>query len=532
MNNLTLKRISTMFLAFVVAATMGFTSISFAANPDSTDVMAVHDVESGATVTAYQIIKEQSGKWVTVGGAEITFVDADGNVNDDASKNIYPAPTAAQIAAIAKNPPTENTFALTPDGGVYKASGKAAGMYLVLVSGTGATVYNPMIVSVDYDKAEDKVSAKSNFTNDAYAKSSTPTVDKKNNQQGNTAAGTTDNGTSAQVGDKVGFTITTTIPSYSDQYDTVVFNVSDKLDAGLTPPAVSTTNNEDFSVTVGGAAAAEGSYTVAKDGNGFKVVFASDYIKSLKDKTEAERKVVITYKATVNGNAAFNFDPNKNEAKINFSNAPTDTEGKGEHKDDSKIYTFGIDADLGGTSVEGNKKTHEVIKVDENGKAETQSFTESTEETEVENALAGATFELSGNGIVPISVTTSENGYMEIKGLKEGSYVLKETAAPAGYQVDPKEHSVVISATYNEDGTLASYTITIDGEATSTYKATYSAAGMTLVAETQETVFITNTRVPGLPSTGGIGTYIFIIAGALIMSVAAFAIKRRTKEDQ
>ena len=35
-----------------------------------------------------------------------------------------------------------------------------------------------------------------------------------------------------------------------------------------------------------------------------------------------------------------------------------------------------------------------------------------------ENALAGATFELSGNGIVPISVTTSENGYMEIKGLK------------------------------------------------------------------------------------------------------------------
>ena len=527
MNNSILKRLSTMFLAFMVVATMGITSISFAANPDSTDIMKVSDVEDGATVEAYQIIKEESGKWVTVGGVEITFVDKDGNVNADVSKNVYPAPTAAQVAAIAKNPPTDKVVNLTRNGDVYSASGQDAGMYLVLVTGTGATIYNPMIVSVDYDGEADSVSANEYFTNNAYAKSSTPEVEKKNNQTGSTSDGTTNEGTSAQVGDEVGFTITTTIPSYSDQYDTVVFNVSDKLDAGLTPPALN-----DVVVKVGGAAAPTGSYTITEDGNGFKVKFDSTYIKSLKNKSLEERAVEITYKATVNDSATYNFDPNKNEATINFSNSPSDTEGKGKDTDDSKVYTFGLDANLSGTSVTGNKKTHEIIKVDENGNATSQTFEESTGESTVTNALAGAEFTLTGEGIEPIVVETTANGYMEITGLKEGSYVLKETKAPTGYQVDPTEHSVVISAVYNEDGTLASYSVVIDGEATSTYTATYSAEGMTLTTTSEGTTYLTNTKVPGLPSTGGIGTYIFIIIGVLIMTIAAIAITRRARKTK
>ena len=516
MNNSILKRISIILLAFVVVATMGITGMSFAAEPDASDVMSIHDVEAGATVTAYQIVKEEDGQWVTVDGVTIADV-----LN----------PTAAEITAIAKNPPGTG-FTLTEEGGVYSASGKDAGMYLVLVSGTGATVYNPMIVSVDYDGNEDTVSANSNFTGDAYAKRNTPTVKKENNQTGNTATGTTNEGTSAQVGDKVEFTITATIPSYSSHYDTVAFDISDKLDAGLTPPTASTTNSEDFKVEVNGSAAPAGSYSVTQNPDGFKVSFASDYIKGLANKTEAEREVVITYKATVNENATWDFDPNKNVATIEFSNDPSNADSKGTHEDDSKVYTFGIDANLSGESVEGNKKTHEIIKVDENGNAESQTFIDSTEETTVTNALKGAEFTLTGNGIEPIVVTTSDNGYMEITGLKEGSYVLKETAAPAGYQVDPTAHTVEISATYNEDGTLASYSIKIDGQATSTYTATYSGEGMTLEETSSETTFITNTRVPGLPSTGGMGTYIFVIIGFLIMTIAAFAITRRTRQSK
>lgn len=512
-----LGRFCTMCLALVAALTMGMSTVSFAATPDAKDVMKVHNVEAGATVTAYQIVKEVKGEWKPVDG--VTIADPTN-------------PTAAEIAAIAKNPPTANTFALTKGAdGVYSATGKAAGMYLILVTNTNATLYNPMVVSVDYDGVEDSVDANTNFTNDAYAKSSTPKVTKKNDQAGNTATGTTNKGTSYNIGDKVPFTIETTIPSYSDQYNKVEFTVSDAMSKGLTAP----TEAKDVTVKVGGIAVDATKYEFKAVGNGFEVAFKSDYIKSLASKTPAERKVVITYNGTLNANAEWNFSQNKNEATIKFTNNPNGSTGT--HKDDSKIYTFGLDANLMGSETTKNKKTHEVIKLDEKGVAQQLSYKEDASEETVTNALSGAVFGLYSDKECTNEVkkaTTSQNGYMEMKGLKEGTYYLKEISAPSGYVPSSDISKVEIKAVYKDNGLLNNYTVTITDAKGNTYNSTYTAAydagTITNVDIQSETLFIKNSRMPGLPSTGGMGTYIFMIVGATLMAFAVMAYTKNAKK--
>lgn len=522
MENKLFKRIATMFLALVLSLTMGTASASvFAANQDADDVLKVLDVEQGATVTAYQIVKEEKGKWVKA-SSDITLANPE-------------KPTAAEISAIASDSTVLNglshfTLDYNQADKSYSKSGKTPGVYLVLVTGSGATLYNPMLVSIDYDGNVDSVSAKGGFEYDgnvAYAKSSTPTVDKSNDKTGETAAGTTHKGTSAQVGEQVGFTIKTTIPSYSAQYKNVTFTLSDTLDEGLTAP-------EAVTVKVGGKEVSADNYTFEKKENGFVIAFSAEYIKSLAAKTAAEREVVVTYKATVNEKAKFNYVPNNNNATINFTNKPDGTTGS--DQDNSKIYTFGLDANLNGTSTDKNKKTHEVIKLDENGQKQQLSYNEDGTEVTVENALSGAKFELYSDEECKTKVaeaTTSANGYMEMTGLKEGKYYLKEVSAPAGYVPSETVLKVTISAKYDDKGVLQQHTVDIyDGKThySSTYNATYAGDGsLGNVDITSDTLFIVNSKVPGLPSTGGMGTYIFTILGVLLMSIAAILLRRRFK---
>ena len=128
---------------------------------------------------------------------------------------------------------------------------------------------------------------------------------------------------------------------------------------------------------------------------------------------------------------------------------------------------------------------------------------------------------------------TDANGRLQFTGLDAGSYKLVETKAPTGFQLDQTEHDVEISAVYNDNGTLASYTITIDGTATNTYKATYVADSDEIqsIDKTVQRTEIKNTKLSSLPSTGGIGTTIFTIGGCAIMIVAAglfFATRKKS----
>ena len=92
-------------------------------------------------------------------------------------------------------------------------------------------------------------------------------------------------------------------------------------------------------------------------------------------------------------------------------------------------------------------------------------------------------------------------------------------------------HTIVITASYQDDGLLKDYTVTVDGQ-DSTYKATYTSEKEveTIVYDKVSSLGIKNTKIAQLPSTGGIGTTIFTIGGCAIMIIAAalfFASRRR-----
>lgn len=512
------KKFLAILLSLVMLLAMGTTAFAATNVPKDTDTatVTIKNVEAGATVTLYQIVKPVYND-AGLKGYEL--------VTDNSIADIE-APTTAEIAALAQAATSrQDGITAAPDATVnttYTAT-VGAGMYLVLVEGSGATVYNPMIVSVNYDKDSapegGEVDAQSNWelkNVTAYAKSGTPGIDKKiastdSNQYANS------NGGDVAIGDTVAFEIDTAIPSYSDQYTNLKFDITDTLSAGFDAASNIVVKVDGSTVTAG-----TDTYSVTTGTGTFTVSFADAYIRA-----NGGKSVVVTYSATVNSSAGLNYDANTNTATIKFSNDPTDSTSYGEVHDETYTYTFAIDGMLGGTQTGKTYQTHEVIKVYEDGTVEVVSEdTELLDEIEVTNPLAGAVFTLTkiDDSTKVYTATSDSNGYLVgFTGLDAGKYELVETTAPAGYVTDTTKHTVEISATYNANGTLASYSIAIDGQATSTYEATYTTGTPTItqIAGTQSTLTIENTKIPALPSTGGIGTTIFYVTGSILLVGAA-----------
>ena len=129
------------------------------------------------------------------------------------------------------------------------------------------------------------------------------------------------------------------------------------------------------------------------------------------------------------------------------------------------------------------------------------------------------------DGVKYTTATSDGDGQLYFRGLKAGTYYLKELTAPAGYRVNTNIYKGDIKATYNNDGTLASWSVEVDNAEVASFTA---ASSWQNTHETGTT--IKNTQLSALPATGGIGTTIFTIVGCGIMIAAAvlfFASRRK-----
>ena len=102
-------------------------------------------------------------------------------------------------------------------------------------------------------------------------------------------------------------------------------------------------------------------------------------------------------------------------------------------------------------------------------------------------------------------------GWFNIVGIDAGSYVLKETTVPKGYN-KCKDINVVISAIHGED----------DADSAS------SLITKTQNGEKTKEIIVANKKGSLLPETGGIGTTVFYVVGAvLVVGAVVFLITRR-----
>lgn len=532
-----MKKLSALALAFVLMLAAA-APVMAATAPQSTDTAAatVKAVPEGLTVTAYQVVKADYDSKGFTGYSAVR----------SGSIAVPTAPTAAEISALASNKtglPTKTMTGATVSGEYVYTAQLNAGYWMVLVTGSDTTVYNPMLVGVYYSKSGSdntmtggSVSAGDDWTLNsevAYAKSTDPTIKKEIVKSDNTTA----KGDDIAAGGTVTYRVTATMPSYSAQYTNPTVKIKDTLSAALTYKAGT------LKVTVGGTEVSAGAATYAATaaGQSIEINFASAYILQ-----NGNKDIVVTYQAQLSEDAAeygYNYDPNKNTVSLKYSNDPSDSSSVGEKTDENYVYTFGIDASLSAkgsaTTTEGTDKiTTEIVKVDGTKYKEEYTYGEVTTTTSDKYcALEKAEFTLykSDNTTVVDVKETDEKGALSFTGLDAGTYYLVETKAPEGFTVDSTPHKVVIAANYKENGRLESYSITIDDTSTSTYTATYtedatapSGTKVTITESTQIT-YLKNTKIATLPSTGGMGTYLFTIVGVAVMAAAAgmFLARRR-----
>lgn len=542
-----MKKVLALILAMAMVMGMGLTT--FAKNAGSDQVYGTADdrgsisvagitYEETITVTAYQIIEatyDQTNRNFTGYNPLYTGISLDPTTNEYTVTQDVVNSILADIRGDNQSV-TPRPYSMTHDAGTgyYTAEDVPVGTYLVVIENADTKVYNPVVVSTKYiitdgqNDVEDKTYDIESST--AWVKvSSVPDVIKEIEN------GETDvKGNAVDIGDEVTYNVTIDpIPNYVGDYP--VLNVVDILSEGLTYKENSLTVkvvDDSASPNTEIPLASGTDYQFARNGQELTVDFVLPGTGYTLNEHHG-RKVIISYTVTVNSKAAVNESGNNNNVTLNYT---TDSKTNGnDDTDTDKTYTYTFDID-GATT--GTKDI--ITKIGEGNESNALPnaifglYLDSNCQVPYTNG-SGSLTKAEGLSEAANTVTSDSTGQLYIKGLGEGTYFLKELAAPGGYSVNTHVFTIVISAEYNTDGTLKEWTVMIDNAETAKFTVTHGSTGsdMSDNIATNPGIDIKNTKLSDLPSTGGIGTTIFTVGGCIIMIAAAalFFMNRRKSEE-
>jgi fimbrial isopeptide formation D2 family protein/LPXTG-motif cell wall-anchored protein len=288
----------------------------------------------------------------------------------------------------------------------------------------------------------------------------------------------------AEIGQTVEFQTTIGAKPGAESYV-----LHDVMSAGLTldPDSIQAVN------LTKGQDANTGDYHVITTGLGdgctFEVVFHQSYLDTITTDTD----IVVTYDAVVNENAVIAGDGNSNKTQLKFgedSNYETTW-------DETKTYTYKVD----------------VVKTDGSNEfldgAQFKLYDSETGGNEIALVqVSKGVYRLAKTGENGVEYITTVNGQLEIRGFDaKTTYWLEETKAPDGYHELAERVKIAI-----ENSNI---------EATVTNDAWVSGG-----------IHIVNKAGSLLPTTGGMGTTIFYVAGgAIVIAVAATLVYRKRMES-
>lgn len=499
-----IKKIASFVLALVMV--FGMTVTAMAENTTA-HTITITNTKGGHTYEAYQVFKGD------ISDGKLTNIEWGAGVKENelltALKGMDNSPytdcTSAEAVVAVLEKFKDNSEQLDAFAKVVGAnlSSNVAGTsteesspYTIKVNGDGYYLVKDNNAVAGQDDAATKYILKVVEDVSVEAKADTPTIDKVI-VNADSANGGDGKGTSQDVGSSVKFKLTSKVPEM-DGYDSYQYVVKDTLSEGLT-------FNDDVKVTINETEYKD--FTIAQNGQTFTITF-NNFINQ---KSNAGKDIVITYSATIN-EKALKTDVEKNTVHLEYSNNPNDSASIGKTPDKVVyVYDFDIQIDKYESGNETKKLTGAMFVLKNNEgkyyhwndtgkKVEWVSVANEPETTDKKAEEIKEAWEALGVTVA----TTDTSGVAKFQGLDSGNYNLKEIVAPAGFNLIKEDIPVEITASYNENGTLAT------SSATSTSNGQYS-----------QTAKIENKGGTTLPSTGGMGTTIFYVLGGLLVAGAA-----------
>lgn len=473
-----IKKIAAMLFAFAMVFSMGSN-----VKAEGTGKITINPANAGETYNVYKILTLKSYdkdkelySYVKNGDKWDGFIDsaeAEGylTINDDGYVEFGAKKTdkdyrefAQKALAYAKKNNVTATQTVTPGAGATTATIDKLdlGYYLV-----GSTV--GALCSLDTTNPEVTVRDK----NEA------PTVEKKIAKDGHTDNLVPNN--SANIGEQVVYQTTINVKPGAKNYV-----LHDTMDSHLDFDGILQAHLSDgTNLTNGDFVVQKGPADKCTFDISFTDVFYNKYRSKIDDGTIT--KIIFQYSATVKDDAVVK-DEMKNTTHLTYGDNNTTTEDS-----ETITKTFGIPVFKYTGNNEALAGAKFILSTDPDCEESTAiKFTRNSEDKYRYDKTGTATLE---------SLST---GRIDIEGLKAGTYYLKETKAPDGYNLLKKIQKIEIG----EDGSIK-----LNGD------------GDVITGD----VKVKNNSGIELPSTGGMGTTLIYLAGIVLVVLSGYVLisKRR-----
>lgn len=301
------------------------------------------------------------------------------------------------------------------------------------------------------------------------------------------------------VGKTVPYRLSSDYPRIAADTTAAWHKFTDTMEDGLTfnPDSLTVTIGTDTFTNAQIVSGLSGAFEYAAPGAGGETfTLKIDFLKfdPLRDVAEGA-KVYVNYTAVVNENAVvYGIE---NNATLDFSGNPSDTGDV--LTDKTTVYTYGFDVLKTDADVE-EPAVLEGVKFELYPSKIVEENTVIDDTAPLTFSIVGGVYVYNPAGTVT-ELVTGANGKINVIGLDEGTFFLKEIATLPGFNLLTAPVKIVIAAIYDRDALTGLWMV--NGTA-----ATESAIPL---------VNVVNYAGPEIPSTGGIGRVLFPVIGGIVV---------------